>query len=164
MSHTILAAGALLLVAAGSATAAELDTLLKNCAGLRKDSERLACYDSVVTHYYSGEASAGAEAAAKGGAPAEAMFGMSRQVSGKQPTQLPEREELSSISAHVTALQKAAGGSLLIELDNGQTWRQVDAKNLQLEVGDSVTISRGALNSFRIAAPHNRFGRVTRVQ
>jgi hypothetical protein len=161
MSRIVHAIGGLLLSAAASiAAAAELGTLLKNCAGLRKDSERLACYDSVVAQSYSGAA----EATAKGVGSAEAMFGMSREVSGKPPTQAPEREELPSISAQVRALQKAPSGSLLIDLDNGQTWRQVDSRNLQLEVGDSVTISRGALNSFRIATPHNRFGRVTRVQ
>jgi hypothetical protein len=155
MSRTIQAAGGLLLFAAG-VTATELDALLQNCASLRNDYERLACYDSVVAQ------SAGD--AAKNVASAEAMFGMSREVSGKPSTQAPEREELPSISAQVRALQKAPSGSLLIELDNGQTWRQVDSRNLQIKVGDSVTISRGALNSFRIATPHNRFGRVTRVQ
>lgn len=152
--------GAVVLLIAYNAAAAELDPALKACAGLRNDAERLACYDRAVAQLYSGNTGELARSVAS----AEAMFGMGGQVRSKQPAQVPDREEIASISAKVKGLREAADGSLLIELDNGQIWRQVDSKKLLLEVGDSVTVSRAALTSFRIAAPNNRFGRVRRVQ
>jgi hypothetical protein len=61
-------------------------------------------------------------------------------------------------------LHELRTGELLIELDNGQTWRTIpeDAR-LMLKVGDTVAISRGAFGSFRLATPGKRFARVNPV-
>jgi hypothetical protein len=159
--HAARVTGGVLLLAAVAASSADLEIQLKTCARLRDDSERLACYDRTVARLYSGEDADGPDADADGEPSAEAMFGMSRQVDG--PAEV-DREAIPSISAQVKSLQKAADGTLLIELDNGQLWRQVDSKDLLLRAGDRVTISRGALDSFRIATPGNRHGRVRRLR
>lgn len=76
-----------------------------------------------------------------------------------------EREELISVSAHVTALSRDSSGALVIDLDNGQQWRQTSGSNSPLlEVGHEVTITRAALNSFRMSTPSGRALKVKRVQ
>ena len=76
-----------------------------------------------------------------------------------------EREELTSVSARVTGLRHDASGALVIDLDNGQQWRQTtSASSPLLEVGHEVTITRAALNSFRMSTPSGRALKVKRVQ
>jgi hypothetical protein len=76
----------------------------------------------------------------------------------------PEREELSKIMAHVTAISTLPRGELQIELDNGQVWRQVDPHELLLHTGDSVTIARAALGTFRMTTSTGRVSKVQRVR
>lgn len=129
------------------------------CAAVKKNSERLACYDQTIEHLSSDAAGAAAAPVRS----AEAMFGAS---SGPQRAAAPtiEREELTSVSARVKALRHDASGALVIDLDNGQQWRQMSGSSSPLlEVGHEVTITRGALNSFRMSTPSGRALKVKRV-
>ncbi len=72
--------------------------------------------------------------------------------------------ELASLSARVTALRHDATGALVIDLDNGQQWLQTSGSSSLLEVGHEVTITRAALNSFRMSTPSGRALKVKRVQ
>jgi hypothetical protein len=133
---------------------------LKTCAAIENSGERLACYDRLARGAPTGPDGAGGPALTE----AE-VFGMRGQLVRKSDAEAPaERAKLKSISAHVTALASAADGSLVIVLDNGQTWRQEDSLPLLLKTGDEVTISRGALASFRLSTPAHRTGRVIRVR
>lgn len=72
--------------------------------------------------------------------------------------------EQSAVSARVKALRQDAGGALLIELDNGQQWRQTSGSSAPLlEVGHEVTITRAALGSYRMSTPSGRALKVKRV-
>ena len=72
--------------------------------------------------------------------------------------------ELTSVTAHVTALSRDAAGSLVINLDNGQQWLQTSGTiSPLLEIGHEVTITRAALNSFRLSTPSGRVLKVKRV-
>lgn len=70
-----------------------------------------------------------------------------------------------SITARVKSVRQVGSDSLVIELDNGQVWRQprIDVV-LGLEPGDEVTISPRALGSYRLKTSTNRYTRVTRVR
>ena len=126
---------------------------------MKKNSERLACYDQTIERLSSDATATDAPARS-----AEAMFGASAEPSrAAAPT--TEREELTSLSARVTALRHDPTGALVIELDNGQQWRQTSGSSSPLlEVGHEVTISRAALNSFRMSTPSGRALKVKRVQ
>lgn len=150
------------LLGGGIAHAAAADTVppaLRACANVKRNSERLACYDQTIERLSSGSASAA-------GAPersAEASFGSS-STHGTEPVRTIEREELTSVSAHVTALSRDAAGALVINLDNGQQWLQTSGTTSPLlEVGHEVTITRAALNSFRLSTPSGRVLKVRRV-
>lgn len=115
---------------------------MRECAALKEDSERLTCFDKVA---------------------ASLAPGTIRDTPAPKAT--PTAEVPTRLSAKVTTLRELGTGELLIELDNGQSWRTIpeDAR-LMLKVGDAVTITRGAFGSFRLATPGNRFARVGRVR
>ncbi len=115
---------------------------LRECAALKEDGDRLACFDKV-----------------------SASLPREDVAARPAPSPVPKAEVPARITAKVTTMRELSTGALLIELDNGQSWRTIpeDAR-LMLKVGDTVTISRGAFGSFRLATPGNRFARVSLVR
>jgi hypothetical protein len=68
------------------------------------------------------------------------------------------------ISAIVKSVKKAPYGELIIELENGQQWRQVGSDSLRLKEQDVVVIERGVFNSFLLKIEgQNRSIRVKRT-
>lgn len=132
------------------------------CATVKRSAERLACYDQSMGRLLAGEVDSTHTAPAH-----ESMFGAKTSLTpATQPEQAPmQREELSSLTARITALHSDAEGRNIFELDNGQTWRQTSGSTvLLLKVGDVVTISRAALGSFRLATPTGRTAKVSRTR
>jgi len=158
-SSVLVFAAALLAVSAAHAAADAIPPALHACANVKKSSERLACYDLTIERLSSNAAPAEGEHERS----AAASFGAS-STHAREPERTIEREELTSLSAHVTALSRDAAGALVINLDNGQRWLQTSGTSSPLlEVGHEVTITRGALNSFRLATPSGRVLKVKRV-
>ena len=153
------AVAAVVLLGAGVAHAADaVPPALRACVNVKNNSERLACYDRTIEHLSSDSATTAVPERS-----AEASFGAS-SVRGAEPAQKVEREELTSLSAHVTALSHDASGALVIDLDNGQQWRQTSGSSSPLlEIGHEVTIARAALNSFRMSTPSGRVLKVKRI-
>lgn len=154
---------AILLAATASAQNAEqqpgqLPERLQVCAALQNSTERLSCYDRTVASLGKDQAPEQTSALSP-----EAMFGVNGLLSREAtPAKAAPREEMQSITAKVKAL-RTTPGALLIDLDNGQTWQQMDQAVLLLKVGDEITITRGAFNAFRLNTPSKRFGRVRRA-
>jgi len=150
-------AGALML--STLAAAAELPPQLETCAALRRDTERLLCYDKAVAQIKSGAEGAPAPSA-------ENMFGANNDVlSDKSHETDVKREELRQISGTVTSLHRGDDGMIRLVLDNGQVWRQQDADvRLMVAEGDNVTIVRAAMGTFRITDKSGRFARFKRVR
>jgi len=132
------------------------------CARIQKNSERLACYDRAVAYL-----SQPTQQQIAAPSP-EAAFGL--QASVPQPPAAAREEgnkdeEVSAITARVTEITSDREGKKLVALDNGQTWRELSKSSLvSLNVGDEVTISRGALGSFVMSVPNGRPFRVRRVK
>ena len=132
---------------------------MKLCTALHQESERLACYDKLASALDSGDALTQVAPTPQN------MFGVQGQLARQSVASKADgREELRTVSARVTALRSIAGGTLLIDTDQGQTWRQEEGGELLLAVGDTVTISRAAMSSFRLTTPTGRFCRVKRVK
>jgi len=154
-------AGALsgLLTLSGLATAAELPPQLEICAALRRDSERLLCYDKAVSQIKAGVQ----------GEPApspENMFGASTAIAPPQKNGREAKgEELKQITGTVVSLSRSKSGLVTLSLDNDQIWHQEDADvTLIVEIGDSVTISRASLGTFRLTDKRGRSSRFKRVR
>ena len=68
------------------------------------------------------------------------------------------------LTGTLPTLSRDAAGALLINLDNGQQWLQTSGTSSPLlEVGHEITITRAALNSFRLSTPSGRVLKVKRV-
>ena len=160
MKQTLACLVAGILTASASVLAADVvPPSIEACAGLRRDAERLLCYDRAVARIRNG----GEEAPPPS---AENMFGANSEVLGA-PTQPGDvkREELKQITGTVTSLRHGDDGMIQLVLDNGQIWRQQDADvRLLVSAGDKVTIVRAALGTFRITDKSGRFARFRRVR
>jgi hypothetical protein len=146
----------LAVLAADVALGAELDPRLRACTTLGNDFERLACYDRTMEQLVTGTDDTGTTVTAQD------VFGMEK---GAQPTvKTPPREDIRSIAAVVREIRELKDGTRLIELENGQVWRQSDTKRISLMSGDNVTITRAALGSFKLVTSGGSFVRVQRVR
>jgi hypothetical protein len=151
----------LTVLIAFTATCHGAETLLEAveaCTTLRRDAERLACYDRAVASGKSGQAATGDTA--------ENMFGATRDTAHGAPGLRDiKREELRQISGTVTSLRRTDDGMIILTLENGQVWRQQDSDiRMMVEKGDQVTIVRAALGTFRIADKSGRYARFKRVR
>ena len=78
--------------------------------------------------------------------------------------------ELAHITAVVREFSKTPHGGAVFVLDNGQTWRQLDADNVAVAEPDpgkalNVTISRGLFGSYNLAIEgRNGVVKVRRLQ
>ena len=112
-SSTLVFAAALLAVGIAHAAADAVPPALRACANVKRNSERLACYDQAIERLSSDSVSTDGAAERS----AEASFGAS-SVRSEEPVRTLAREELTSVSAHVTALSRDAAGALLINLEH----------------------------------------------
>jgi hypothetical protein len=135
-----------------------LPEVISSCASIRRDVERLACYDRAVADLRAGKAEAGASP--------ETLFGANPTLNTRpEKTEEAPRDELRQISAKVVSLRQAEDGSLVLVLDNDQVWRQQDSDfRLTVESGDLVTITRASLGTFRITDTRGRSARFKRVR
>ena len=157
MKHPVAVAlfGVFLWIHAAEATET-LPEPLRACAAMRNDIERLACYDKAVAHIESGAA-----------APSpENMFGASTALAPDRKTERETKgDELKQITATVVSLSRSASGLVTLSLDNDQVWHQQDADvTLIVEIGDSVTISRASLGTFRLTDKRGHASRFKRVR
>jgi hypothetical protein len=157
-----LSSGALVACLFGLPALAATDTLppqLEACASLMRDAERLSCFDKAIAAIRRGE-QPGKELSP------ENMFGASTGIARpEKDAEAVKREELRQISGTVTSLRNTDDGMIIIELDNGQVWRQQDANvRLMVSKGDQVTVVRASLGTFRIADKTGRFARFRRVR
>ena len=146
------------------------------CRDLADDQARLACYDAIVDRNIDGkdrrpDSIAGKATAAAPAGPGvtdmnlsqEDLFGKSSKEVERAVAEATDTERIDSLSATVTRLQKYGYEKVLITLDNGQVWKQIDVSSLRLRVGDTVDIERAALGSFMLRKQgNNRRMRVSR--
>jgi len=157
MSNSMAAALAGVLLFVQPARAADtLPEPFRACSAMRNDIERLVCYDKAVAHIESGSA-----------APSpENMFGASTALVPERKTEgKNEANELQQLNSTVVSLTRSEKGLITLTLDNEQVWRQTDTDTtLTIETGDSVTISRASLGTFRLVDKRGRTSRVKRVR
>jgi hypothetical protein len=131
---------------------------IEACIRLRNDSERLACFDRAVADIQSGQAAPAA--------PAQDMFGANQETRGAADVKSRiQRDELREITAKVASLRRTPDGMMLLELDNGQVWRQLDSESaLVIEVADTVKVVRASMGTFRISDKRGRSARFRRMR
>jgi hypothetical protein len=146
------------------------------CAGEQDDARRLACFDAVVTQARAQprppvESAAPAPAATAATAAAvvplskEERFGLRGDLKQEKAKKAPELAELKELRATVTKVAAKPHGELILTLDNGQVWYEIQTSTgIRVKTGDQVTIRSGALGSYSVVAPNGRSSKVTRVR
>jgi hypothetical protein len=165
---------------------------LRACARKQDVLQRLSCYDAEMAKLDAPQAAAPAAAppaaaataaaAVRPAAPpptlgSEQLRNRSAAPLGEEQVRKPsssslkfwkskDKEPDAGMTARIEGLKKTPYGLLVVTLDNGQVWRQLEAEdNFPLEEGDTVRIDKGAMGSYRLMPVREgwkRFIRVTR--
>jgi hypothetical protein len=135
----------------------------RRCAALDDDRARLACYDSIF-----GRPAANAPVDAPAAATAtnaEADFGLTEAAKrAREPEESKERFP-ESISGTVAKVARQPAGELVLTLENGQVWTQLQVDvRARVAVGDTVTIKKAALGSHLLVTEGRYATRVRRVK
>lgn len=166
-----------LLTITGTAQANEVNLqALQACTFVENDFNRLLCYDNVMAGKSLSkpatkqqiEQPAASSATPVAAAPVTAAASTQIVKTKNEDFGLEHKEVAKvnddQISAIVKSVKKAPYGELIIELDNGQQWRQVGSDSLRLKEQDVVVIERGVFNSFLLKVEgQNRSIRVKRT-
>lgn len=119
------------------ATGGELDT----CRAIASDSERLTCYDALVDSIpTTTEPPAAVSSESLFGRDAVQTSAVLQQQTGISPPQ--------SVDAEIRSTNWRADGMLLLNLQNGQQWEQIDGRPLPLAPGDTIRIRKAAFGSY----------------
>jgi hypothetical protein len=139
----------LALRVAGAAAPAISASDFAHCAAIAASDERLACFDALSAPPASRAQDSHADPKA---------FGLTKPVVHAAP----EGPEL--IQALVTKMGNVglSGADVSVLLDNGQTWL-VNASDVELKAGDSITIKRASLGSFLLVSGRHSY-RARRLQ
>jgi hypothetical protein len=130
------------------------------CYGIQRTGERLACYDRAVEYLRQ----SGDKVAPPSGETSFGLQGGANETRNRDSS-AAEPEQTASVSARVSEVSSSRDGLKTITLDNGQTWRQITGANTAfLDVGDEVTVNRGALGSFLMHIPNGGPLRVRRIK
>ncbi len=139
-----------LLLVTTAATAQDLTGAIARCAAITGSAERLACYDGLAQR------------------PAPNPELGREQLPKPQTPAAAEQDD--SLTATVSNVSLTPTGRLVLVLDNGQTWQQIDGDSLRFAPGGKVesrqvTISRGLFGSYNlIFAGQNALYKVRRIK
>lgn len=143
------------------------------CAAMKDDGQRLACYDALFRADPEPPVGtpppaeqAAAASAARAAAPSQAAAAQAAAaavaaapeddfgLSGHQRDMRDGASRLDEIRAVVVEIHESRVGKPAYTFDNGQRWRQVEATSRpRLRVGATVVIKRAALGSFMATMP-----------
>jgi hypothetical protein len=146
-----IAMGVALLTASPGSPAAEVAK--HPCAHVRDDADRLACYDQAF----------GKPAEPVAAAPEK--FGLPEKETPRQLKASGETAAPSSVTSTITTVSRQRDGKFVVTLDNAQVWSQSETSSqADVEVGDAITVRRGALGSYLLVTKAGIATRVRRVK
>ncbi|MYA68214.1 MAG: hypothetical protein F4Y22_13335 [Gammaproteobacteria bacterium] len=164
----------LVLFAAAANAAAQTASQqeLEACAAIERAIERLDCFES-LTARGAAPVPAEVEPGQAAEAPPEHTSTSQDRLENVGVEQLPDNRreegtrERDDIGAIVTEVSEGPRGNLLFHLENGQVWRQIEARYVPLpaDAPFPVQISRGLFGEYRLRVDgEGRLVRIRRVQ
>jgi len=146
---------ALLLVFCFAQPAFAAEEALQACRQIEDIEQRVSCYDNVVDARFplasssSIKGDAPAKKAESGTAPdARSLFGTNDAEAKRIVEMSLAIDQIDNIVAKVTDVQESSTRKVVITLDNGQVWRQLDNQRLPLKTGETVVIRKASLRSY----------------
>ncbi len=131
------------------------DDAFRECRQIEDVEERVTCYDSVVDSRFFDESSerdaadSSPSTTDSNAAPdAQSLFGTNDAEARQIVESTLAIEQIEQIKATISNVRESAGEKLIVTLDNGQVWRQLDNKTLLLKSGDIVIVRKASLSSF----------------
>ena len=171
--HLKICAALLLLTPAAFASSVDLKTQLQSCQQIADEEQRLSCFDQIVMQLNNSSVAvlapqspedvtasmptrvtetAATQSEVTTSAVSATTVATTRSVNEefglKKPDPVDELQEIISI-VRSTKLDKRK--KLLITLENGQQWQQLDQAYIKIKTGDRCTVKRGAIGSFLLA-------------
>ncbi|MCB1686403.1 MAG: hypothetical protein R3E82_09755 [Pseudomonadales bacterium] len=120
------------------------------CGSQADDLTRLACYDRLHDAYLKQTSLKPSSPDRPVPDPAAGDPDRNRQEADFGVEHHQSNKSTSEITSAVVRIERNALGGLVLTLENDQVWQQSDRSRIQVEVGDRVTISRGALSAFHL--------------
>jgi hypothetical protein len=137
-----------------------VESMLRGCAAIDDDNQRLACYDQVLIPHKAAEQPAPAQPADES-VPEEPAVEAPRAataegVAAGQPASddafgLKEKQtrEAESRSVTIQSIRKSLAGKFIYTTDDGQVWVQVDSRNIRYaEPPFAAEIRTASMGSF----------------
>ncbi|MGJ4728241.1 hypothetical protein [Luteimonas sp. SDU101] len=128
------------------------------CTSVVEPAQRLACYDKAFPP--PPEVS---EAATER---AQASFGLDKpRETLRNPGQTVEQADPERIESRVVKVDYAHGGQRSFSLENGQVWRQAEARSTgHVRAGDVVQVRKAIMGGYRLLTPDGVGLRVSRAR
>ncbi len=160
--HLKICTALLLMMPAAFASSVDLKTQLQSCQQISDEEQRLSCFDQIVSQLntttadiskvvatHSAVTTTPAPVLSNGAVAtptaAPVVPDMTREFGLKKSDPV---EEIENIVALVQSAILDKRKKLLITLENGQQWQQIDQGYLRIKAGDRCTVQRGAIGSF----------------
>ena len=131
------------------------DDALSECRQIEDIEERVTCYDGVVDSRYFDESSErdatdspSSTTESRAVPDAQSLFGTDDAEARQIVESTLAIEQIQQIKATISNVRESASEKLIVTLDNGQVWRQLDSKTLHLKSGDAVVVRKASLSSF----------------
>ena len=153
-----------LLTIAGTAQANEVNLqALQACTFVENDFNRLLCYDNVMAGKSLSKPVKKQQIEQPKTKQSEQIVKTKNEDFGVEHKEVAKVND-DQINAIVKSVKTAPYGELIIELENGQQWRQIGSDKIKLKVNETVIIERGVFNSFLLRIEgQNRSIRVKRT-
>jgi|TARA_R100000935_G_scaffold56419_1_gene87916 hypothetical protein len=135
------------------------------CTSVAEDADRLACYDAAVGRLQEAEAAGDVTTVTRKEVEQvrQDSFGFSIPSLPSLMIGKSDDNSLTEVVLPVKAV-RGARGNLVITLENGQVWRQIDSKPLRNNDQTEAQIYEAALGSFKMKLDGGIAFRVERVK
>ncbi|RVU39929.1 hypothetical protein EOE67_08440 [Rheinheimera riviphila] len=157
--HLKTCAVLILMMPAAFASSVDLKTQLQSCQQISDEEQRLSCFDQIVSQL---DNPVQQQAVATTTVNPVVTTTATKTPVIQPPQATPKQEiaaefglkkprpdaEIEEISSVVKTVAQDLRKKLLITLENGQQWRQLDQEYLNIQAGDRCVVKRGAIGSF----------------
>lgn len=143
-------AGIVLLWTAVGSSQANVNVSVNECVDIANDQHRLACYDQL----FRGQSQPQPDVV-------DATFMAAQKSIAKREAPPPSAER--DVNGRITQINKTLHNELLVELDNGQIWRQLSPRFMSIKEGDEVIVKKARLGGYILSTASGGSTRVKQV-